>query len=176
MVLPAYNAARTLQHTVNKIPRDTVDDIVLTDDASCAGTADLARALGIHTLRHVRNQGYGGNQKTCYARGGTIDLLYAGSGNRYAFVPQVLFALVLLGIAITSKGGIGWLARGGIIWLLAIGIVEFYDDPIRDGFTQGPRWADEVAAWRQDPTHLVRLWPDSDIWKLDLNPPPSTPH
>jgi hypothetical protein len=110
------------------------------------------------------------------ARGGTINLLYAGSGNRYAFVPQVLFALVLLGIATTSKGGIGWLVRGGIVWLLAIGIAEFYYDPIRDGFTEGPRWADEVAAWRQDPTHLVRLWPESDIWTLDLNPPPSTPH
>jgi glycosyltransferase involved in cell wall biosynthesis len=68
VVLPAYNAARTLKQTYDEIPRDVVDEIILTDDASGDETANIARELGIPTLRHSRNRGYGGNQKTCYAR------------------------------------------------------------------------------------------------------------
>lgn len=67
VVLPAYNAARTLALTHAEIPMDLVDEIVLVDDASQDGTADEARRLGIrHVLRHDRNLGYGGNQKSCY--------------------------------------------------------------------------------------------------------------
>jgi glycosyltransferase involved in cell wall biosynthesis len=68
VVLPAYNAAKTLKQTYDEIPRDVVDEIILTDDASGDETASIARELGIPTLRHERNRGYGGNQKTCYAR------------------------------------------------------------------------------------------------------------
>lgn len=67
VVLPAYNAARTLRWTIEEIPREIVDDIILTDDASADETASLARELGIPTIRHESNRGYGGNQKTCYA-------------------------------------------------------------------------------------------------------------
>lgn len=67
VVLPAYNAARTLARTVSEIPRDVVDDIILTDDASSDETAELARNMGLHVLSHEVNLGYGGNQKTCYA-------------------------------------------------------------------------------------------------------------
>jgi glycosyltransferase involved in cell wall biosynthesis len=67
VVLPAYNAERTLRQTVAEISRDIVDDIILTDDASSDGTCRLAVELGLHTLRHDRNRGYGGNQKTCYS-------------------------------------------------------------------------------------------------------------
>jgi glycosyltransferase involved in cell wall biosynthesis len=68
VVLPAYNAAKTLRQTFSEIPRDVVDDIILTDDASSDETARIAQELGIPTLRHDYNRGYGGNQKTCYAR------------------------------------------------------------------------------------------------------------
>jgi len=68
VVLPAYNAARTLKQTYDEIPRDVVDEIILTDDASRDETTAVAQELGIPTLRHDRNRGYGGNQKTCYAR------------------------------------------------------------------------------------------------------------
>ena len=68
VVLPAYNAAKTLRQTYDEIPRDVVDDIILTDDASRDETTSIARELGIPTLRHPHNRGYGGNQKTCYAR------------------------------------------------------------------------------------------------------------
>ncbi len=66
VVLPAYNAARTLRRTVDEIPREIVDEIILTDDASSDNTSDLAREMGLVTLRHDHNRGYGGNQKTCY--------------------------------------------------------------------------------------------------------------
>ena len=67
VVLPAYNAARTLERTYGEIPHDIVDEVVLVDDASRDDTVAVAQRLGIrHVLRHDRNRGYGGNQKTCY--------------------------------------------------------------------------------------------------------------
>ena len=66
VVLPAYNAERTLERTVEEIPRDIADDLILVDDASGDRTAELARRLGLHTVVHASNLGYGGNQKTCY--------------------------------------------------------------------------------------------------------------
>jgi len=65
-VLPAYNAERTLEKTIQDIPPGTVDEIVLVDDCSKDGTVALARRLGLTTIEHERNLGYGGNQKTCY--------------------------------------------------------------------------------------------------------------
>ena len=67
VVMPAYRAEKTLQRTYDAIPRDVVDEVILTDDASSDATASIARALGIRTLVHDANRGYGANQKTCYA-------------------------------------------------------------------------------------------------------------
>lgn len=67
VVMPAYNAARTLEKTYREIPLDIVDEVVVTDDASSDDTVTVARQLGLRTLVHPRNRGYGGNQKTCYA-------------------------------------------------------------------------------------------------------------
>lgn len=67
VVLPAYNAAGTLEKTYNEIPFDLVDEVVLVDDASSDGTYEFAEKLGIkYVIRHQKNLGYGGNQKTCY--------------------------------------------------------------------------------------------------------------
>lgn len=66
VVLPAYNAARTLEMTYREIPFDFVDDVVLVDDASRDETLNVANRLGIRTIIHEKNRGYGGNQKTCY--------------------------------------------------------------------------------------------------------------
>ncbi|MGD0016331.1 MAG: glycosyltransferase family 2 protein [Verrucomicrobiia bacterium] len=66
VVLPAYQAAKTLERTVDEIPRDVVDDVVLVDDASDDSTVETAQRLGLKTIVHDRNLGYGGNQKTCY--------------------------------------------------------------------------------------------------------------
>ena len=65
VVMPAFNAARTLEPTVRDIPPGTVDEIILVDDASRDGTADVARKLGLTVLQHDKNRGYGANQKTC---------------------------------------------------------------------------------------------------------------
>jgi len=66
VVLPAYNASKTLEKTYNEIPFEFVDEVVLVDDASRDDTAEVARKLGIRTIVHESNKGYGGNQKTCY--------------------------------------------------------------------------------------------------------------
>lgn len=66
VVMPAYNARKTLQATYEDLPHDVVDTVLLTDDASTDSTVALARELGIRTLVHPRNRGYGANQKTCY--------------------------------------------------------------------------------------------------------------
>ena len=66
VVLPAFNAVRTLEATVSEISSNLVDDVILVDDASTDQTAALARKLGLFTIVHDKNRGYGGNQKTCY--------------------------------------------------------------------------------------------------------------
>lgn len=67
VILPAYNAAKTLEKTYNEIPFDIVDEVVLVDDRSSDNTAELARKIGIdHVIIHEENKGYGGNQKSCY--------------------------------------------------------------------------------------------------------------
>ena len=67
VVMPAYNAEKTLEQTVRDLPEGWFDDVVVVDDASRDRTVEVARGLGLHVLVHPRNRGYGGNQKTCYA-------------------------------------------------------------------------------------------------------------
>jgi glycosyltransferase involved in cell wall biosynthesis len=66
VVMPAYNAEKTLEKTYHEIPLEIVDDVVLVDDASRDRTSEIARELGIHNIVHEINIGYGGNQKSCY--------------------------------------------------------------------------------------------------------------
>ncbi|WP_224985040.1 glycosyltransferase family 2 protein [Geomonas agri] len=66
VVMPAYNAEKTLEKTYHEIPLEIVDDVILVDDASRDRTSEIARSIGIHTIVHTRNKGYGGNQKSCY--------------------------------------------------------------------------------------------------------------
>ena len=66
VVMPAYNAEKTLERTYADIPMHTVDDVILVDDASRDRTVEEARRLGLHVVVHPKNRGYGGNQKTCY--------------------------------------------------------------------------------------------------------------
>src|SRR3954447_25477698 len=76
VVMPAYNAEKTLERTWRDLPMEWVDDVVVVDDASRDRTVEVARSLGLHVLVHPRNRGYGGNQKTCYrealARGADV--------------------------------------------------------------------------------------------------------
>src|ERR1700730_14472781 len=94
VVLPASNAAKTLKQTYDDIPQDVVDDIILIDDASKDATVEMARSLGIPTVRHDRNRGYGGNQKTCYtmalARGADIVVMLHPD---YQYTPKLVTAM-----------------------------------------------------------------------------------
>lgn len=65
-VMPAYNAEKTLEKTINDIPAGVLDKIILVDDNSADNTVALAKRLGITVVKHPQNRGYGGNQKTCY--------------------------------------------------------------------------------------------------------------
>src|SRR5580658_4350257 len=94
VVLPAYNAALTLRRTVAEIDRSVVDEILVVDDASTDGTVDESRALGLETIRHDHNTGYGGNQKTCYraalARGADIVVMLHPD---YQYTPKLVSAM-----------------------------------------------------------------------------------
>ncbi len=68
IVMPAYNAARTLERTYGDIPHDIVHHVILVDDVSRDETVEIARRLGLEVIVHRQNRGYGGNQKTCYDR------------------------------------------------------------------------------------------------------------
>jgi len=117
VVLPAYNARKTLRRTCAEIPRDVVDDVILTDDASRDDTARLAEELGLHTLRHDLNRGYGANQKTCYtaalARGADIVVMLHPD---YQYTPRLVTAMasmiasghydVVLGSRILGRGAL----------------------------------------------------------------------
>jgi glycosyltransferase involved in cell wall biosynthesis len=96
VVLPAYNAAKTLEKTYREIPFDLVDDVILCDDHSRDNTAELARQLGIrHVLVHEKNQGYGGNQKTLYNKaleiGGDIIIMLHPD---YQYTPKLIPSMV----------------------------------------------------------------------------------
>jgi glycosyltransferase involved in cell wall biosynthesis len=97
VVLPAYNAARTLERTIAEIPPGVVDDILLVDDASRDETVDLAHRLGIPAVVHPRNRGYGGNQKTCYTealrRGAEIVVMLHPD---YQYTPRLIGAMAWL--------------------------------------------------------------------------------
>ena len=66
IVMPAYNAGKTLRSTCAEVPMDIVDEIILVDDASRDETVAVANELGLRTIVHPKNRGYGGNQKSCY--------------------------------------------------------------------------------------------------------------
>jgi glycosyltransferase involved in cell wall biosynthesis len=94
VVLPAYNAGRTLETTVNEIPFGVVDDVILVDDASTDDTLAVARQLGIFAVAHGSNRGYGGNQKTCYRlaldRGADIIIMLHPD---YQYSPKLLLPM-----------------------------------------------------------------------------------
>ncbi|WP_343306145.1 glycosyltransferase family 2 protein [Chitinophaga niabensis] len=95
VVLPAYNAALTLEKTYLEIPMDVVDEVVLVDDASKDDTVDVGRKLGIkHIVRHDANKGYGGNQKSCYNKalelGADIVIMVHPD---YQYTPKLILAM-----------------------------------------------------------------------------------
>ena len=97
VVMPAYQAERTLERTYRQIPLDIVDDVLLVDDASSDGTVAAAVALGIDTFVHARNRGYGANQKTCYRaaldRGADVVIMVHPD---YQYDPRLIAAMAAM--------------------------------------------------------------------------------
>ena len=97
VVLPAYNAERTLEKTISEIPDELVDELLLVDDASSDATVTVAKKLGIPYIVHDENRGYGGNQKTCYAealrRGADIVIMLHPD---YQYSPKLIGAMAWL--------------------------------------------------------------------------------
>lgn len=98
VILPAYNAEKTLKKTYDEIPFDIVDDVVLVDDKSTDNTSALAKEIGInHVIRHEENKGYGGNQKTCYNKalelGGDIVVMLHPD---YQYTPQLIESMAYI--------------------------------------------------------------------------------
>jgi len=97
VVLPAYNAAKTLEKTYNEIPHPVVDEVILVDDCSRDETVAEARRLGIPVIMHEHNLGYGGNQKTCYRealkRGADIVVMLHPD---YQYCPKLVTAMAAL--------------------------------------------------------------------------------
>jgi glycosyltransferase involved in cell wall biosynthesis len=122
VVMPAYNASKTLEDTYNEIPFDLVDDVVLVDDCSNDNTAEVAKQIGIeHVVRHEKNLGYGGNQKTCYKKAlelGADIIIMVHPDYQYTpkLIPSMVYMIsnglyhVVLGSRILGKGAL----RGGM--------------------------------------------------------------
>src|SRR5438132_7854133 len=99
VVMPAYNAGRTLRMTYEELPKDTVSMVILVDDGSTDGTLEVARQLGLEIFVHNRNYGYGANQKTCYAealRAGADIVVMVHPDYQYdpRLVPQIIEPIV----------------------------------------------------------------------------------
>jgi glycosyltransferase involved in cell wall biosynthesis len=122
VVMPAYNAEKTLEQTYREIPMDIVDDIILVNDASKDNTVQEAERLGIrHIITHPQNRGYGGNQKSCYNKalelGGDIVVMLHPD---YQYTPKLILAMssiianglypVVFGSRILGKGAL----KGGM--------------------------------------------------------------
>src|SRR5690554_6012537 len=94
VVLPAYNAAKTLAKTAAEIPRDIIDEIILVDDCSFDNTVEISKVLGLKTIIHKKNSGYGANQKTCYNQalecGADIVIMLHPD---YQYTPRLLVAM-----------------------------------------------------------------------------------
>jgi len=118
VILPAYNAEKTLKKTYQEIPFDLVDDVILTDDFSKDKTIKIASKIGIkHILKHDKNKGYGANQKTCYKKAIELNAdIVIMLHPDYQYTPKLIPAMcqlvatnlydVVLGSRILSKGAL----------------------------------------------------------------------
>ncbi len=124
IVLPAYNAAKTIEQTHNEIPFDIVDDIVLVDDNSIDNTTEMAAALNIKNIVvHEKNKGYGGNQKSCYNKAKELNAdIVIMLHPDYQYTPKLIHSMayiiangvypVVFGSRILGKGAL----KGGMPW------------------------------------------------------------
>src|SRR5215207_9445492 len=124
VVMPAHNAAQTLENTVEAIPDQWVDEIILVDDSSTDNTVELARKLPLHVVWHPHNVGYGGNQKTCYLQAlqrdaDVVVMLHPDGQYEPSIIPKLVEPIlegeadIVLGSRFLDAGGA---RRGGMPW------------------------------------------------------------
>ena len=123
VVMPAYNAARTLEATYRGLAMDVVDEVILVDDVSHDETVDIAERLGLKVVVHLQNRGYGGNQKTCYLealRSGADVVVMVHPDNQYdsTLVPQMIQPILdgTADIVLGSRFLSGTALSGGMPW------------------------------------------------------------
>ncbi|MGH7278274.1 MAG: glycosyltransferase family 2 protein [Candidatus Rokuibacteriota bacterium] len=123
VVMPAYNAGRTLRMTYEELPKDSVNLVILVDDGSSDATLEVARQLGLEIFTHNRNYGYGANQKTCYAEAlragaGIVVMVHPDYQYDPTLVPQIIAPIVrgeadvVLGSRLKAGSALG----GGMPW------------------------------------------------------------
>jgi glycosyltransferase involved in cell wall biosynthesis len=174
VVMPAYNAARTLAACVADVPRECVDEILLVDDASADDTVAIAQTLGLSVLRHPENRGYGGNQKTCYrealARGADIVVMVHPDHQYDPRVVPELIAALQAGEADAAFGSrmLGGRAReGGMPWwkyLANIGLTRV------ENFVLGARLTEYHSGFRAYSRRYLEAVPferNSDAFVFD---------
>ena len=121
VVMPAYNAEKTLEKTYREIPKSIIDEVLVIDDASTDKTVDLAKGLGLFVVSHKENKGYGANQKTCYSealkRGADIVIMLHPD---YQYPPQLITAMAgllssgLFDVVLGSRVLGGMALKGGM--------------------------------------------------------------
>jgi glycosyltransferase involved in cell wall biosynthesis len=123
VVMPAYNAGRTLKMTYEELPKDTVNLVILVDDGSTDATLEVARQLGLQIFVHNRNYGYGANQKTCYAealRAGAEIVVMVHPDYQYdpRLLPQIIAPIVAgdADVVLGSRIKSGAALQGGMPW------------------------------------------------------------
>ena len=150
VVMPAYNAGKTLQMTYKELPQDTVDMVILVDDASTDDTVAVARNLNLKLFLHDRNYGYGANQKTCYRealKAGAQIVVMVHPDYQYdpTLVPEIIRPIqsgdadVVLGSRLKSgaplSGGMPWWKYAGESLSHRSGELD-----LRSGFGGVPHW------------------------------------
>ena len=128
VVMPAFNAEKTLQQTYEELPRDRMSHVIVVDDASTDNTVALARKLGLEVFVHEKNYGYGANQKTCYIealRAGAEIVVMVHPDYQYdpRLRPEMLDPIlrgeadIVLGSRLKGRRGVGAVAAGMPWWM-----------------------------------------------------------
>ncbi|MBK9385064.1 MAG: glycosyltransferase family 2 protein [Planctomycetes bacterium] len=143
VVMPAYNAARTLEATYKRIPPGACDAVVLVDDKSRDETPEVAEKLNLDVIRHRHNRGYGGNQKTCYTRAlelGAEIVVMVHPDNQYdpSIIPDLVEPI----------------AAGRAKWVMAS---RFLGDPLAGGMPRYKFYFNRFLTWMQNLALGVKL-------------------
>lgn len=175
VVMPAYNAEQTLERTIQDIPAGSVQEIILVDDCSKDGTVALAKRLGLTTIQHEKNLGYGGNQKTCYRealkRGADVVIMIHPDYQydaRLAPIMSGLIAADVCDVVLGNRVRTRWeaLAGGMPIWkYFANRFLTFLENSLT-GQNLG-EWHSGLRAYSRKVLETIRWEDNSDDFVFD---------